>query len=372
MRLKSISLKHFRHYRESTACFLPGTNIIVGGNGAGKSSILEAAQFACCGRSFRTSRDSEMIREGEGFFRVTVETEDHDGAPRRRMVALSGREGVSVDPGGGPAWLPAGSVRTFSPDDLQLVKGPPQTRRRFLDEAVIRRLPAYRRTILDYRKVLSQRNNFLRRARAGLVSIAEIRPWDRQLASLAVRIHQARRDICSRLEPHFVEAYNRVTGGDEALSVRLASQVGEAGAVGTPEEVLLDRLESEWGADMDNARTGSGSHRDDMELTLRGRSLRRFGSQGEQRTAVLALLMADRGLALEEGGAPPVLLLDDVMSELDRDRRGRLMEALRTPGGQALITAADRKLFTGGELEESMLLEISGGEVFGCLARSDV
>ncbi len=371
MLLKKIKLKNFRNYEDSTAGLSPGTNIIIGDNGAGKSNILEAAQFSCCGCSFRTSREAEMIREGQRFFRLETEIED-GGLSLTRHISYEAETGIRVNAGGGPEWLGAGSFLSFSPDDLQLVKGPPAIRRRFLDDAVSRFRPAHHRRILDYQRVLSQRNSFLQRARAGLTRLADIRPWDRQLATLAVRISGARREMCRDMQPHFVDAYNGVTGDGASLQVTLVSRVGGPDGEKDPEAALVERMEEEWLKDMERARTGTGSHRDDMDLTLDGRSLRRYGSQGEQRTAVLALLLAGRGLAIASGEKPPVLLLDDVMSELDRERRRRLMAMLRHPEGQTLITAADRGLFSDGELEGAAIMEVCRGAVLESLAESSV
>ena len=371
MLLKKIKLKNFRNYEDSAASLSPGINIIIGDNGAGKSNILEAAQFCCCGCSFRTSREAEMIGKGQRFFRLEAEIEDR-GQSLTRHISYEAETGVRVNAGGGPEWLRTGSILSFSPDDLQLVKGPPATRRRFLDDAVSRRRPAHHRRLLDYQKVLSQRNSFLQRARAGLTRLADIRPWDRQLAALAILISRARREMCRDIQPHFIDAYNGVTGDRISLRIGLVSQVGEPAGEKEPEAALVERLEKEWSKDMEGARTGTGSHRDDMELTLDGRSLRRYGSQGEQRTAVLALLLAGRGLAIASGERPPVLLLDDVMSELDRGRRHRLMAMLRHPEGQTLITAADRGLFLDGELEGAAIMEVCRGAVLESWAESSV
>jgi DNA replication and repair protein RecF len=206
--LNSIALRNFRNYLNSGTELAPGINIFIGGNGAGKSNILEAAQYGCCGRSFRTSREAEMVMEGQGFFRLEAEL-DIDGRRSRRAVTYEPGTGPRVEANGGPRWQEGGAMLCFSPDDLQLIKGPPALRRRFLDEAVSARLPSHIRLVRDYRQVLSQRNRFLQRARTGLVELTEISPWDRQLTVLALKITAARDEYGRRGYPPFVPAARR-------------------------------------------------------------------------------------------------------------------------------------------------------------------
>lgn len=366
MYLKSLKVSSFRNYREGFVDFPPGITIIVGGNGAGKSNLLEAAQYTLCGASFRTSRDIEMVAAESGFFRTEAEVEN--GAVFVRAVSLERGGGARVDSGGGPKWIEAGSVLCFSPDDLQLIKGPPSDRRRFLDDAISKRNPSHRSQVIDYQKTLSQRNSFLQRARAGLVPLADITPWDRQLASLALRIYERRRLQCQALSPEFESALNEITDEDVKAHIELISQIEAAAGSPDPESVLVDKYREKWSSDLERLSTGVGTHRDDVDFILGDRSLKPFGSQGEQRAAVLSLLLAERNLAWKEGDRRPLLLLDDVMSELDPDRRRRLMGALGINGGlpenangQVIITAADTGLFTAGELQRSRVIYVSNG-----------
>lgn len=368
MYLRHLKLTNFRNYRSGEADLSPGINIVIGDNGAGKTNLLEAAQYGLCGRSFRTTREAEMIGEGSDFFRLEVEVES--GGVRRPRAVSFGRGGTRIDSGGGPRWLPPGSVLSFSPDDLQLIKGPPAARRRFLDDAMTRRRPARHQLTTDYQKVLSQRNSFLQRARAGLVPLAEITPWDRQLAALALKIHKERRRYCENLSPLFGCAYEEISGDGAEGRARVAyrSQLDDCLAENDPEAFLLAALSEAWQRDMEKLSTSVGTHRDDVEFLLEGRSLKPYGSQGEQRTAVLALLLASRRLGRDDGGPQPLLLLDDVMSELDPERRRRLMGALGAAGdpnglapGQVIVTAADRSLFGDEETAASAVLEVREG-----------
>ena len=360
MWLSRIKLRNFRNYESAEVNLAAGFNIITGPNGAGKTNLLEAAQYVLCGRSFRTSREQEMTRQGSAFLRLEAEYES-DGFTHMRAVSLASGGPVNVEAGGGPRWVDPGMVLCFSPDDLQLIKGAPASRRRFLDESISRLRPAHHRLALEYQKVLSQRNSFLKRARAGYVSPGDILPWDRQLVAMALAIHAARREHCRRLAPFFQEAWSGITGEETAVAIEYESQLtrlaGRPDAEGQLLMVLADTREN----DMQGAATGTGTHRDEVHFLRAGEPLRQFGSQGEQRAAVLALLLAARGMACAEGSPPPVLLLDDVMSELDPDRRRLLMESLA--GGQTVITAADSSLFSAEELDGAAVFEVGRGGI---------
>lgn len=376
--LKCLKLTGFRNYTSAEVHLGAGPVIVVGDNAAGKSSLLEAAQYSVSGRSFRTSRETEMVMAGACWFRIEVELFAGEQA-LQRSVSYEPGVGARIDAGGGPQWLPAGSVLCFSPDDLQLIKGPPAARRRFLDEAISRRTPAFHRLALDYQKVLSQRNSFLQRARAGLLPLADIKPWDRQLTQLALKVHRARQSYCLQLAPLFSRACADISGDDDGGAwITYRSQLDRFQVADDKEDVMLSALAEAWQKDMERLSTSVGTHRDDMEFMASGRDLKPFGSQGQQRTAVLSLLLAGRRLEQAAGGRLPLLLLDDVMSELDPDRRRRLMRTLDCVGGaadgpavgQTIITAADQSLFSDQELEASAVIEVRAGAIVG--ARADL
>lgn len=372
MYFSRLNLKDFRNYATAGVELAPGTVIVIGDNGAGKTNLLEAILYAACGRSFRTIRDAEMVRAGSSSFLLEAAVDPGGGAVRR-AVGFTAGEGPQVRAGGKDKWMAPGSVLCFSPDDLQLVKGPPAIRRRFLDEALSRRRASYYRLTLDYQKVLAQRNNFLKRARAGLLPLSDIVPWDRQLAHLALEISRSRQSFCEQLSPRFAAALGTISGQSVAAAAVYRSQLIPLSDADDPEAAVLAALAEAWPRDMERLATSVGTHRDDLDFMLADKNLRPFGSQGEQRTAVLALLLADRGLGEEREGARPLLLLDDVMSELDPDRRRRLMRALGAgmgsgnsngqAAGQVIITATDRTLFSDEELGSSWVVEVRDGTV---------
>lgn len=361
MYLERIRLKNFRICREEDISFSRGISIIAGRNGAGKSSILEAAQYAICGRSFRTSRDAEMVMNGEDFFRLQIEGEN-EKAVFSRAVSLAPGAPARIDSGGGPRWLLPGSVVCFTPDHLQLVKGAPAGRRRFIDEHICRRTPAYRQTMLGYQRVLSQRNSFLQRVRAGRVALSDISPWDQQLAALASEVHGVREEFLTAIEPHYAAALADIAGSESPAGLSYRSLLSGEMTATDPEEAILAKLREGWAADLERLGSGYGTHRDDVDFMMGDRCLRSYGSQGEQRVAALALLLASRSLACEEGGEPPLTLLDDVMSELDPVRRRRLMTTLKDHG-QVIITAADRELFTSEEMAGTAVYQAEGGMI---------
>lgn len=357
MYLQQLDIKGFRNYREGSVTLGPGVSIIVGRNGTGKTSLLEAAQYAICGRSFRTAKDAEMVREGEPFLRLSVSLED-GGVERSRQVSLEPGSPARVDQGGGPRWEQPGSVLCFSPDDMQLVKGPPAERRRFLNEAISRRRRSYRQLARDYQKVLSQRNRFLQRARAGISRLADISPWDRQLMSLAFQVHAERSEYCRTLSPGFAAAYSRISGAAETAAVAYRSQLDSFGGAEDPEAEATRELEQHWSSDLERGATSIGTHRDDVDFLVDGKSMRVYGSQGEQRSTVLALVLGDAG---SDGPADsrPLLLLDDVLSELDPGRRSRLLAVLGNGfGSQVVMTAADRNLIPENGSPAAAVMEI--------------
>ena len=179
---------------------------------------------------------------------------------------------------------------------------------------------------------------------------------------MALKIYDARLEHCRLLAPHFQLAWSDIAGEEISIEVDYQSQLEPIAASADPAEEVLKLLRDGWSADMERIFTSVGTHRDEVRFLLAGQSLRQFGSQGEQRVTVLALLLAARNLAHEEGAPTPLVLLDDVMSELDPGRRRRLMETL-SGEGQAIITAADRDLFSGEELAGAAVIEVAGGSV---------
>ncbi|HST68336.1 MAG TPA: DNA replication and repair protein RecF [Solirubrobacterales bacterium] len=313
---------------------------VIGPNGTGKTNLIEALYFALTGRSFRTSDRRDLIPFGESLARAEATIRDDDGLERTLLAAVSRTEGRRHLLDGNPA-DPATIARSrppvavFAPDRLTLVKGPPAERRAHLDGFIAARWPARAELRKRYGQAVAQRNALLSRLSAGYGSPADLRIWDAGLASAAAPLIEARAEAVAELAAAFTAASAEL--GLEEAALEYAPRAG-----GTADEIQQG-LEERREQDIRMGRSSWGPHLDELKLMAAGRSLRRFGSQGQQRASLLALLFAEREALLAARRVTPLLLLDDVMSELDPGRRERLVARLGAGGGQVLITAADEE-----------------------------
>jgi DNA replication and repair protein RecF len=337
MRIDRVRATSFRCYDELDCAFAPGLTAIVGPNGAGKTSLIEAAHFGCLGWTPRTNDEARVVADGAALTRVMVDVHDGRGdsevavgfqpqMPKR--ITVDGVRQTSVERLGERFF-----VLVFTPDRLALVKGAPALRRTYLDRAVARLWPRFGQTASEYARVLSQRNHLLRRIRAGQSSRESLAAWDAQVAERGAEVAAARMRLVERLAPTFAAQLEAI-GSTTASSLEYRPY-GPVDADGIAHE--LQRRQSR---DIERATTGAGPHRDDLALAASGRDVRAFGSQGEQRTALLALLLAEADLIRDVREEQPVLLLDDVASELDGDRRRRVLEAV-SARGQGVLTTTD-------------------------------
>jgi DNA replication and repair protein RecF len=317
----------------------PGIVSVVGPNGVGKTNLVESLYFALTGRSFRTSDRRDLIPFGASLARAEATVRDADGLERRLLASVSRTEGRRHLLDGGPA-DPATLARSrppvavFAPDRLTLVKGPPGERRAHLDGFASARWPARSELRKRYGQALAQRNALLSRLAAGIGSPDALAVWDASVAEAAAPLIAARDEAIAELAVPFAAAAHEL-GLDEA-TIAYAPR-----AAGSADEIRVG-LEQRREQDIRLGRSSWGPHLDEFKLDAAGRSLRRYGSQGQQRAALLALLFAEREALLLARRVTPLLLLDDVMSELDPGRRERLVRRL-DDGGQALITAADEE-----------------------------
>lgn len=317
----------------------PGIVSVIGPNGTGKTNLIEALYFALTGRSFRTSDRRDLIPFGGSLARAEATVRDEDGIEHRLMAAVSRSEGRrhlldgnAADPATIARARPP--VAVFAPDRLSLVKGPPAERRAHLDGFVAARWPARGELRKRFGQAVAQRNALLSRLAAGYGSPADLGVWDSGFADAAAPLVEARAEAVGELAGPFSRAATELGLEDAALEYAPR-------APGSAEEIRLG-LEERREQDIRLGRSSWGPHHDELKLTSAGKSLRRFGSQGQQRASLLALLFAEREALLEARRVVPLLLLDDVMSELDPGRRDRLVARL-DDGGQVLITAADQE-----------------------------
>jgi DNA replication and repair protein RecF len=369
VRVTRLQLRDFRNYETAELELPAALTVVAGPNGAGKSNLLEALYFGCTGRSPRTSNERELVRRGGGAVaRVVLDTRDAEGA-HRIEVGFEPGEAKRLRVDGSPAdSLSAVDARplvsVFLPERLELVKGAPAARRAHLDQLVAALWPARAETRAAYSRALAQRNALLGRIRAGACGPGALDAWDAELARHGVRLMADRGEAVDGLRAPFAELGERIgLPGEAELRYRPRSDA-------TDEEGLAAELGERRAADLERGFTAHGPHRDELQLQLDGVALRAYGSQGQQRTALLALLFAERELLAERRGRPPLMLLDDVMSELDTERRA-LLAGLVRGGGQAVVTATEPEHVPG--VEEGELVRVRGGElraVAGDRARS--
>lgn len=360
MRVSSVHLRDFRTYARAEARIGPGLTVVHGPNGAGKSNLLEALYFGCTGHSQRTRNERELLRFGARAGRVLVRLGDRgrdhelavgfepgaakrmtvDGAPVERMTAVEQRPLVSV----------------FSPDRLDLIKGAPSPRRAHLDQLVAALWPVRAAARREYARALAQRNALIAAIRASRASRETLASWDAELARHALALREDRAQLVAGLAPPFTRCAGQLgLSGECELRYRPRSRAED-------EQAFVDELRERLPRDLQRGFSTHGPHRDELSFVRDGRELRTYGSQGEQRLALLALLLAERELLAGERDRMPLMLLDDVMSELDGARRELLAGELRR-GGQSLIATTDLAHVPGAAAADVTRLRVSSGAI---------
>ncbi len=355
MVVRRVRLLNARVQRSLEIELADGVNIIVGPNGAGKTTVLEALHLLFTGSPLRAATVRDVISEGAEVLRIEADLV----APEGQLVAAAayGRDGTRrltadgarLDDAG--RWKQSMPLRTFVPDDLRLIKGSPRRRREYLDRLASHRDPGYSAALRRYEEALAQRNALLR-ASWGIVTGNEFDPWEMVLAETGSALCRMRAETLSAFVPAFQEVYARLTG-EPGASLHL---VYRSNAWDLDSADYRTRLRDMRTADRLRTYTQVGPHRDDIRLTRAGLDVREYASQGEQRTILLSLVLAE-WLACEQAGKRPLLLLDDVMSELDPDRRRRLM-GLLLEGSQVVITTVDLAYFESSELEKARVTRL--------------
>jgi DNA replication and repair protein RecF len=355
-----LTLRDFRSYEAAEVALGPGLTVVTGRNGAGKTNLLEALYFACTGRSCRTANERECVRFGAQLTRLELRCEDANGAHELSVGFQPGEpkrmraDGAAVERLTDVAARPLVSV--FLPDRLELVTGAPALRRAHVDQVVAALWPARAATRRAYSAALAQRNALIAAIRAGRAGRGSLPAWDVELARHGVALMADRAAVVEELRPRFAaHAAGLGLSGEPDVAYRPRSKAASADELAAE---LAERVES----DLERGFSGHGPHRDELVLRREGRELRAFGSRGQQRLGLLALLLAERDALSEARGTPPLMLLDDVMSELDAGRRGQLVDVLRA-GGQSLITTTDLAHVPGGEDPAVTRLAIGAGTV---------
>ncbi len=361
MRVASVSVRDFRGYGEAHATLGDQLTVVSGPNGAGKTNLLEAVYFGCTGRSCRTNNEREVVRFGAVAARVVISAIGEDGTHELSVGFVPGQpkrmrvDGAAVERMLDVVDRPLVSV--FLPDRLELIKGAPALRRAHLDQLVAALWPARAATRRAYGQALAQRNALIARLRTGRGSRESLTAWDGQLARYGVELMGDRRRAVDAISVAFVRVGEQLGLGGK-LSVAYRSRSGAANAAQLARE-LAERTES----DLERGFTGHGPHRDDLSTLHEGHELRVYGSQGQQRLALLALLLSERDTIASMRASPPLMLLDDVMSELDGSRRRALVELLRAGTGQSVVTTTDLDHVPGVRDGSVARIAISAGTV---------
>lgn len=359
MLVTAVEARPVRSLAQARIDLGPGIVSLVGPNGVGKTNLLEALYFALTGRSFRTSDRRDLIPFGGSFARAEATVRDDDGIECRLLASVSrgeGRRHLLDGNAADPATLARSRppVAVFSPDRLTLIKGPPGERRAHLDRFVAARWPSRGDLRRRFGQGLAQRNALLAGLAAGRGATAELDVWDATVAEAAAELVAAREEAVGDLAAPFAEAAAELSLEGGATIEYAPRAEGSAAEIRAG---LAERRE----ADLRLGRTSWGPHLDELKIATGGRSLRRYGSQGQQRAALLALLFAERQALLEARQVCPLLLLDDVMSELDPRRRERLVDRLAV-GGQALVTAADEGSLPAGAMATVVRMPLAVSE----------
>lgn len=344
MKLTSLQLKHFRNLAEIT--LIPGEhiNVIYGDNAQGKTNLIEAIWLFTGNQSFRGSKVSELIAFTEPFCEARISFEDRE-REQHAVLKLGAKREILLNqvPLKKKAEL-AGHFYCviFSPDDLDFVKGSPRIRRNFLDEAIAQITPQYLDYLDQYEKTLEQRNALLKDLSHQPYLRETLDIWDLQLAKLGTILSIYRRDYLAKLSTLATSIYCGLSSGKEEFSVSYQSSAFEQLPGRYDDEAItcyFERLQQGLQQDIRQGFTGVGIHRDDVEVNIGGLSAKTYGSQGQQRSAILTLKLAEANLLRKVTGETPVILLDDVMSELDAKRQDYILNHVQE--GQVFITCCD-------------------------------
>lgn len=341
MRINSLKLNNFRNYSALELSPCEGITVFWGDNAQGKTNLLESLYLCCTGRSHRTHSDRELIKWNEDVCRVSVIAERRDGTHTVDIsIPVSARRVIKVN---GSPIARSGELMghvtgvLFSPEDLRTVKDGPAERRRFIDMALSQLYPAYYYCLQRYLRALKQRNEALRTMSATLES------WDMQLATYGSELVRYRSAYISRLSEAAKRVHSDISIEKEALEIRYQPSIA-----GDTHDDVIRALIASRASDMRRMTTTVGAHRDDIALFIDDMDVRAFGSQGQQRTAALSMRLGELAVMEEISGERPVLLLDDVMSELDPFRRRALLSHIE--GIQVLVTCTDINDLAGADI----------------------
>ena len=355
MWIKKIKIINFRNYKSQEINLEKNINIFYGENAQGKTNIIEAIFLSSMGKSFRAKKDKEMISLGEEKSIIEIEYEkiDRDGKIKielgnKKIVYINGIKIKKLS-----ELLGKINVVIFTPDDINILKGGPQNRRRFLDIMISQLRPNYMYNLNLYLKTLEQRNNYLRQIKEENKNENMLDIWDEELSNYAINIYNYRKEFIEKIKNKIKNIHSEITNNKEEIEIEYLSEC-------ISKEKYLELLKQRRKLDIIKGYTTKGIHRDDFVIYINKKQLSIYGSQGQHRTAMLSLKLSEVNIVEDEIGEKPVLLLDDFMSELDQKRRNHFLEKIDDT--QVIITCTDKI-----ELENKNILiyNVKDGKVYG-------
>ena len=335
MWIKEIQLKNFRNYKEEKIKLNKNINILYGENAQGKTNIIESIFLCSMGKSFRAKKDKEMIKLDEDSCSVEVEYEKSDREGKIK-IEIGNKKNIFVNDikiKRLSELLGKINIVIFTPDDIEIIKGGPDQRRKFLDIMISQLRPNYIHILSLYQKTIEQRNNYLKQIKEEQKDENLLEIWDEKLAEYAIKICEYRKEFIEKLKPKMEKLHKEITNNKEEIKIEYATECLD-------KKIYLDLLKERRKLDILKGFTTKGVHRDDFVIYINGRQLNVYGSQGQQRTSILTLKLAELNLIYDEIGEYPILLLDDFMSELDKSRRESLVQHIKET--QVIITCTDK------------------------------
>lgn len=336
MYIDKVILENFRNYQKEEISFNKNINIIYGNNAQGKTNLIEAIFLCAYGKSFRAKKEKELINfnkdnanieifynkvDRKGNIRAEIKDKKtffYNGIKQNKISDIVGKINIVI----------------FTPNDIDIIKEGPRRRRKFLDMMISSLKPNYIHLLNTYNKIIEQRNNYLRQIKYENKKISMLDIWDEQLAEYSFKIYEYRKYFIEKISQNIEEIHNLITKcGKEDIKIKYISNSKD-------KKSFIENLKKSQAIDINRGYTSTGIHRDDFIIYINSRPVSVFGSQGQQRTAILTLKLCELNIIKEEIGESPILLLDDYMSELDEKRRNSFLENIK--GNQVIITCTDK------------------------------
>ena len=355
MWISNVKIKNFRNYNEQEIKLKSNVNVFYGENAQGKTNIIEAIFLCSMGKSFRAKQDKEMIKLNTQNAIVEIEFHkiDREGKIKiqlgnKKIVYVNGVKIKKLS-----ELLGNLNVVMFNPDDINILKGGPQNRRRFLDIMISQLKPNYMHTLSLYSKTIEQRNNYLRQIREEQKTENLLDIWDEEISKYASVISKYRKEFIEKIKSKIKKIHSEITDNKEDIEIEYLTECYD-------KEKYLNFLKQRRKLDIIKGYTTKGIHRDDFIIYINGKQLSIYGSQGQHRTAMLSLKLSEVNIVEDEIGEKPILLLDDFMSELDQNRRNHFLEKIKDT--QVIITCTDK---IDIENKNILIYNVKDGKVYG-------